>query len=343
MKKEIIDKLNACNFHKCEDIKVGDVLYYDILLHDKSKKLAIRSLIKSFLYSVSSIYQVDVKETTTNNVALYSKSCSGRRDHSLAFDDAVGLINNCLILKAGKKRLCLRRVNVIVDYFKWVHEFKVAELDLSSRLILAYYLLQAYLTYVDLLFIMKKNQIIVKNFITWCDVMTDDSFVTQKLNQKKINTITYCHADFNIKINEAAWAYSGSNSKAMLVHSPHSKMNALEAKYKGRILVAGNPHNISKTPREHKRCSKVESIGLVLNSEMIGEANAGMIKTLQEYCKKTKKKLIIKMHPSNSFEKISSYIDSDVTELHYKDINIQQFNDLIDVAIISNSSMTLFN
>ncbi len=88
----------------------------------------------------------------------------------------------------------------------------------------------------------RKNNIAVRLLMTYCDVMPVDSYFTQKFNNDNKMTITLQHGTFNI--NNNSWGYLGSRSTYFLAESQAAKDTAIEAGYKGNMIVAGSPHHL---------------------------------------------------------------------------------------------------
>ena len=70
------------------------------------------------------------------------------------------------------------------------------------------------------------------------------------------------------------------------------------------------------------------------------EDNISMINIIQKYCKEHHKEMYIKLHPSNNLEDYKKNIDyTVVSNIYSSDISIEDFANLIDIVIISKSTV----
>lgn len=339
--EEIRNELNNIRLYKIEKIKIGDLLYYPI--KDSNNKRNIKDGIKDIacIFAKTMIrtsYSYKVKDDA-ETILLFSSSYRDREDHRKAFHKVQGLINKCVIFEAASYHMCFFGIKYIKLLIKWDKALSSVIKNWSER---KAYLREIYQAYVDYEYIqnrISKLDTKIKNVITYCDVMPVDSFVTQMFNMRNITTITLQHGYFSLSQN--SWPYSGSKSNIFLADSKASEDDAIEAGYKGKIVVVGSPHQINLVEKNKKKKMNDDVIGVVFDSDVLaGNHNQEMINIIQEYCKKNKKKAYIKLHPSNDINKYIKEINSDVLLKIYKnEISIEEFAEIIDVAIISKSTV----
>lgn len=336
--KKLIENLNQYQFYDGKDVLMGDVLYYVIRdCEDVTLKNAIKAVISSFLIMLFNSYEGNCRGSNIDTCAIYTMPCGYRKDHINAYNDVIDLIENRLKINISKRKLSLKNLKLFPYFFRWINDLKKVGIKFNQRLYLVNAMLQAQQSYNTVLDFLKSNNVNLKNFIVWCDVMPDDSYIVQKLNTKKVKTITLCHANFNIIDN--SWAYRGAHSDVFVLHSGQAKNNAKKAGCRSNLLIAGDPHNISKLKRNYVEIEDIKTIGIILNGAACDDINEKMIVFLQEYAKRNEKKIVVKLHPSNDYKKLKNIVDNTVTKIYGKEISISQFADLIDVVIVSNSNV----
>lgn len=336
--KELIEKLNSYQFYDNNGVLMGDVLHYDIeLCEDVSLKIGIKSLLKSFLIMLTENYIYNFKGENIDTCVIYTIGCGVRRDHIKSYNDAVDIIDNCMKVNIGKRRLSLRKLKMVPRYFQWIRDLKKIGVRGNQRLYLARTILQAYSSYESVCYNVLKKNIDIKNIVVYCDVMADDCMIVQKMNQRGIQTVTLCHASYNINLD--SWPYKGAHSKYILVHSERARQDAIKAECKANILVSGDPNNIVRTANNYNASKSIINVGLILNSQVAGEVNKYMIEMMQKYARENGKRLLIKLHPSNDAQEINSYIDNEVAFTYGGTVSIPEFAKQIDLAIISNSNV----
>lgn len=333
------EELNGISFYKCPGIKVGDVLHYEIPEKIGFKKI-LKSLIKCVYYSVFSFCdfnQVGVPKT----LSLFSNSYRTRNDHRKAFDNVSELIDNQLVVTPARRKFGLSKIKYLFTPLVWVHQMKNTSARFSERIFLSCgALLKAFYDCIDIEKYIKKNKLDIKYLVTYCDVMPVDSYITQYLKNNGIISVTLQHGTFITSSN--SWAYLGSKSNYFLAESPFVVDDAKKVGYKGNMIAVGSPHTINSEKTLEPELFKTETIGIIMNTDMLPqEDNISMIKTVQKYCKDNNKKLLIKYHPSNIPSFYEKFIDLSFAKTYKTEISAEKFGDMIDVAVISSS--TVFN
>lgn len=303
-------------------------------------KQVIKAFIKCAYYAVFTCCEFR-HVGTPKTLSLFSNSFSGRADHRKAFDNVAGLIDNQLIVTPLKRKLNLSHINDLFLPIIWTHQMRKTSASLSQRLVLSCgSLLRAYYDYNDVEKYMRKNKIDIKYFVTYCDVMPIDCYFTQKFSSKGVNTVTLQHGTFSTSSD--TWAYLGSKSTYFLAESQAVIDSAMKIGYKGNMIAVGSPHIIGSQNTCKPDIFKTETLGIIMNTDLIPiEENISMIKTVQDYCKSHEKKLLLKYHPVNNHDTYSKIIDANFVKTYGTEISAEQFGEMIDVAIISAS--TVFN
>ena len=339
-KIEIIkEELNAISFYKCHGINVGENLHYEFP-EKYGFKQVVRSLLRAVYYSVFSFCNfTQVGEPKT--IMLFSNSFRSRNDHKTAFENVAKLIDNQLIIMPSKRKFNLSHLKDLFLPFIWVCQMKKTSATFSEKIVLSTsQLLRSYYDYDDVEKYISKNKLDIKYLVTYCDVMSVDCYFTHRFNKKDATTVTLQHGTFITSSNP--WAYLGSKSRYFLAESQAAIDSAREIGYKGNMIAVGSPHTIGSQTTCVPETFKSETLGIFMNTDMLPpEENIGMIKTVQEYCKAHGKKFLLKYHPANNRDIYSKIIDSDLVKTYGKEVSAEQFGDMIDVAIISAS--TVFN
>lgn len=331
------EKLNEISFDGMEDIQAGDVLHY-LLDVNPSTKSGIMSIVRMILrISLCSSYDFEVVGIP-KTIALCSNSYRGRMDHKKAFDSVIALLNNYVKISFSTYRIDLSGGKHLFKVLSWNRQIRKVIPNFGKRMLFLSELFRAYVDYKYFESLCKKFDWQIDNLITYCDVMPVDCFFTQAFNLEQKKTITLHHGFFNKETN--AWAYLGSKSKYFLADSMAAVKDAKSIGYEGNMQAVGSPHYLGQ--RDYKMPSQfnTETVGVVMNSSMQPlEDNVGMILEVQDYCKKHQKKMILKYHPSNNSEDYAKYIDTDITITYGREISIEQFGDMVDVAVVSASTV----
>lgn len=337
--EKLKEELNSIRFYKCSDIKIGDVLHYEFPEKYGVKQI-VKSLIKIVYYSIFSFCNF-MKEGTSKTLTLFSNCYSSRADHREAFDNVVELIDNKLVVTPSRKKLNLSNIKDIIVPLVWIYQMKDTSARLSERIVLSCgVLFRAYRDFDDVELYINKNGVDIRYVLVYCDVMPIDCYFIQKFNIKDIITVTLQHGMFSASLN--SWAYLGSKSKYFLAESQSIIDAAKNIGYEGNMMAVGSPHNINTQVLCVPDVFRTDVLGIVMNSEMVPrEDNISMIKIVEKYCKTNGKKLMLKLHPSNDRIVYEEFIDSSFVKIYGNEINAEEFGNMIDVAIVSAS--TVFN
>lgn len=331
------DKLNSISFKKCIGIKVGDMLHYYI-----SDKYSWKDGLSSVMHMIVKTAFVRSYEFQHNGqpktVCLFSNSYRGRTDHLQAFKNVSCLTENSVEMVCGRYAVKLGYFRYITLPLQWNNQMRRIISHFGSRWKLVSILYQAYMDYVALQEESKKNHWDIQYLLTYCDVMPVDSFFTQRFKREEKTCVTLQHATYNIEKN--SWAYTASMSDYFLAESTSALHEAERAGYHGNMIPVGAPRFVGQRQYEQPDMFKTSIIGIVMNSpEQPREDNISMIMMLQRYCKATNKKLKLKFHPANDPQEYEQYIDRSNTETYGREISAEQFGNMVDIAIVSASSV----
>ncbi len=332
----IEERINLKVFKGCEGLLIGDVIHYNC-----AKKLGLKAGM-SFLFSIIkraifTHYDITVKGVP-KTICLMSGYCASRSDHRKAFLDVVSLIDNCVIFQAKKPTLNLSFFFEIFKIRDWNKQLKCEIKDIGSRFLCLRIIFDAYLDYIYFEKMQKENSWEIDKIVTFCDVHPVECFFTQKFNEQNKITVTLQHGIFSLAIDP--WAYIKSKSKYMLTDSQHSVDSAKSVGYKNIAIPVGSMHCINNKIVARPTQFKNDVIGIIMNSNMTPkEDNIRMVNIVQEFCKKYKKRALIKYHPNNNIEDYKSIIDTDVTEECEKTMNVVDFLNEIDVAVVCDSTV----
>lgn len=327
--------LNKIDFIKCENIKMGDVLHYCINEEHTKERYKIIRILKNIFLKDSYKY---INNGRADMLALCSGDYNHRPEHKSAFKNVVALTDNNMIMICDNKVFCFSQIKYISLFIKWVKQLKSIFTELDERLYYSGHILKVFVAYNDWQNICKKNNIAVRLLMTYCDVMPVDSYFTQKFNNDNKMTITLQHGTFNI--NNNSWGYLGSRSTYFLAESQAAKDTAIEAGYKGNMIVAGSPHHLGDSGENKEKV--MNSIGVVMNSPMQPiEDNLQMLKLVQDYCKQNNKKLYIKWHPADDNSKYLNILDKDNVYTYGTEISIDNFCSMMEIVVVSASTSFL--
>lgn len=332
-------KLNTIYLSGFGNVKVGDILYYSINMESGFIKGIKHLLCLGYKEACKTIYDIE-KHGNGETIALLSASCTGRKDHYNAFSNATGIAKNRISVKPGVPKWCFFGVRYLKKLPRWNRELKNVEADFGTRMFYLRILFQVYVDYCYIMRNIKKMTIKPKYFVSWCDVMPVDSYFVQRLNNEGIITVTLQHGMFSLLTNP--WPIRGAKSNYFLTQCQQTADELDSVYYPGKAIVVGSPHQFSQLEITCKGSYAKEIFGVFMNTSSVkelDEQNRIMFITVQDYCKKKNKKLIIKYHPTNNPENYDRLIDYNVVLNAYKEeIGVNQFLEMIDVAVSGNST-----
>lgn len=336
---KLIDTLNSLNFDGCEGVACGDVLYYHLMDGKKSCEFPLYKSLLRVIFFVFTYENKYVESGSSDNLLLFSNSYRDRKDLLSNFFKFEKLINNKLVMLPDKRRFTFDKIKDIYLLFKWNVMLKPIIVNPKIRWLILMRLYQAYSDYKEYDNYIHKKQLQIKNMISFCDVHAIDSFFTQKFNYENKNTVTLQHGTFCSSTN--AWAIEASRSHFFFANSQFTLDEAHYTKYRkeNKMIPVGLLSAIGELQRPFSVVNDINVIGVLLDGELQKEDNIRTLKTMQEYCRKNNKKLVIKFHPSSNNADYKCYMDECIKyEFVTKDVSIFQFSEVVDITITRNST-----
>jgi len=336
--EEIANKLNQLSLLEFEGVKIGDMLHYLLIIPAFQRMSYMHiwaSLVKRSIFFYNH-FEVKGKPST---LFLFSNAYASRNDLLKTFNKVVELSENYLKMIGGKTKkthfLFLRHIWRTLIWNKSLKEIFADKIERWQYVAVLY---RIFMDYKEFEWKVNKLGLDIKNEVSLSDVHWVDSYFTQKMNHEGIKTITLQHGTFGSQADP--WPYKGTASKFFLCFGEFT-MN--EAKFaggiKGTMIPAGLPAYIGAGSRKREFNGPVSLMGIILDGGNCHEDNREMIQLMQNFCKKTNRKLLLKYHPAVQADKYNDIIDHDVVEGVYgKDISIADFGKMIDVGIVRDST-----
>lgn len=336
--EELKCKLNQLSLQGVDGIKLGDMLHYPLLEQKFNRGGCMRiwgGILKKTLFFSNHF----VVKGNPSTIFLFSNAYAARKDMLKVFNNVADLSENHLKMVGGRtKKIHFHFLKFVWYTALWNKELKnIIENNLQRWKYISV-LYGAFIDYKEFEWKINKLGVDIKNEVSFSDVHWVDSFFTQKLNLEGIKTITLQHGTFGSQADP--WPFKGTASKFFLCYG---KFTMNEAKFaggiKGTMIPVGLPAYINTNDNKRKLVCSDSVIGIILDGGNCHEDNIEMIQRLQEFCKKTNRKILLKYHPAvhmNTYDKI---IDNNVIDGVYgKEISIVDFGKKIDIAIVRDST-----
>ncbi len=329
---ELQEQLNKIILKGCKNIRIGDMLHYNI--EEKvGIKEAIISIMRIIRSSVGNNYVFEINGSP-NTIMFFSNSYRQRTEHFKAFQEVCKTLSDYIKVVPKSYRIqCIPKG--LKRIIQWTRQFNSLKIGILQKLYLISVIHQCYCEYEFVQAYCKRNGIIVKNAVCLCDVMPVDSYFVQKWNMLKINTITLQHGTFNI----GHYGYTHSISKYFLAHSEFSKNNAVQSGVnESQIYVVGAPQNI-RTPIYQFHWKKEKIIGLLLGGTVVEQYDIELVKMVKIFAKKYGYKIYIKFHPGFEKDQYSINIWDGIDKFYESNIDIYDFADLVDFMVDDGSTV----
>ena len=346
-KNNIQEELNHISFRDCENILVGDVLYYPIFyINSKHKNrtwlINLLRLIKWYLCIVKRIllnkyqYKTSIK---TNSLFLFSSSYGEREDLKKNFMKVKELVpkSAAAIYDLSVYSFSCWKLKYLSLFREWdliIKDKKICNNRLE-RIYLLFNLINAYCDYKDAECFFGNDFAGINTLISFCDVHAVDSFFTQKFNAMNRNTVNLMHGSISDRRN--SWTVFGIKSHFFIADSQFTKDLLIRNGYRGEIFVCGYPYNINKNKAINKT-SNERIIGVILSARELHDENLGLCHSLS-FLKGNDYKIIAKLHPNERKDDYESDCLSLFSEIYEKEITSSDFLNRISFAIISPSTV----
>lgn len=343
LNRDDVEAINRISLDACNGIDCGDALFYPLLWRNNIKmgiKTKYTSIARILKDSIFCYYNVLIRGNP-QTLLLYSTSYI-RCDLLTNFQNVTSLVNNCLIMTPSKrKKFSFAMIKYLKVTLKWNSSLKKVIKSSSKRWYCISALYSSFLDYKYYEIISKDHQLSIDKLVTFCDVHVVDSFFTQKFNKQKKTSITLQHGTFSSTTN--VWAFLGSHSNYFFAHGQFTLDEGKRVGYKnGKMIPVGLPsYAIDKHVSKPTHFNNYV-VGVILDGEELRPDNIKTILFFQSFFKTRDKKLFIKFHPTSSVKNYTQYIDTSVVSKCYsKDISLVDFIEMIDIAIVCNSTALL--
>ena len=295
--EEIQGKLNKISFAGCDDVLMGDTLYYWCFCRMK-KHFSFRnvlSILKDMLKClVVSKYSIE-KKGNCEAIVLFSNSVRGRYDHLVSLQKIVGLLNNYIFFAPKEYSVSCFNFKAFFLLPVWFWQIRKIHEHIFEKLFLVWGVLFCYVDYCSVVKVVKKQKIATKYLLTLCDVMEVDSFITQKLNSKGIKTITLQHGFLS------DWAICGSKSIYLLCHGKNTidkgERLGVEA---SKMIPVGPIVAVGKDPVVGlKKIDSVKKVGVFLTQDSLYDKNIELLDILIDVSKEFNWEAYARFHPTS--------------------------------------------
>lgn len=333
MKREDFETtLNNINFLYCEDILVGDILYFEWLEQVKVY-MGLKAIGRILRNEYTDNYRMKIVGNP-KTIFLFSNSYRSRKDLKIAFEKVCNTTNDYVYFCAEKYHF-EQPIGSLKLAIKWVKQFRDKHFSLWEALYYTSILHEAYTDQSRIVRKLKQQNISIKNLVSLCDVMAIDSYCTQWWNNRKINTITVQHGTYG----KNHYGFTHLKSNFLLVHSKYSYNTALRSGVDaGKLIIVGAPQNIGNN-RLHLSGYKKKIIGLVFGGTVLEKKDIELLKLVKEYTKDKDFLIYVKLHPGFTKE---MYKDSNLLEeykLFGQEVDIYSFAEKVDVIIDNGSTV----
>lgn len=338
--------LNRIIFKGCEDVLVGDALYYPIffmqgiLIQGRCFKNILRPIkwnlhiIKRILFNK---YQYK-KNKNSNSLFLFSSSYGDREDLRKTFSKVIGLSpeSSFAIYDSNINSFSIWKLKYLGLFRKWnklLRRKDVCSTGLERTFFLMS-LVDFFCDYKDAERFFGKDFAGINILASFCDVHAVDSFFTQKFNAMNKKTVDFMHGAISAK-GSNPWSVFGIKSSYFIADSEYTKNLLLENGYKGIVFTCGYPYSINERVYINAICNE-RVIGVILSGHVLHDENLILCRNLS-FLKNMGYKIIAKLHPSEKKGDYPSECTSLFSEIYEKEITSSEFLDKISFAIISSS------
>lgn len=331
--KNILNKLNLPY-----GIKWGNGLAIDLW---SLQTLKYKDILKQAIKTLLIDNEIIINKDSNDIDYLLVYSTQNRQDHKTSFEKVCECINNKCILEIDyKKKIKIKKLRIIKKIFDNYLSLNVIDNNLY-RIFLSFKI-SDYEYIIDKV-LNSLSDIKYNKLITYFDGCQIENIITQ-LN-KDIMTLTLQHGQYIVQNkgekNINVLPYENFISDYMIVWG-ESTVDEL-AKYnieKKKLIVTGCPKFINNEENIIEEKINNNVFGILLNNEQQNQSNFRMIELANEICKKTGKKYILKMHPSNKLEDYINIIDkSCLLEVLDKNKTIFEYAKMVEFSIVHTSSV----
>lgn len=330
-------ELNRLNFKGLEDIRMGDALYYTILMEERHCKGKV-SLIKVLLCVIRELFLGNMskieKETNSKILFLFSSEYADREDYWEWYRKVRNMCVPSILVRSCGKKIAILSVRRLLLAKSWYMQLRQV---FSARLALYFlrHLVSAYDEFETVKQVLQEENI--ESIFTLCDAHLSDSMITQWSNNSNVTTVTLQHGIF-----VAGSDFSLSHSKYFLSHGQFSLEQAEKSGKKEGVLRVGMPQIIGEVLPIKIVKNKLMIIGVLFAGSSI-ELMRSDIKILEwvlNYATTYGYQVVVKFHPG--YEKEEYKIDwTRVSATYSREISVEEFAAKIDFAVVNSSTVFL--
>lgn len=335
----IKDKLNNIKLTGCKDVKVGDVLHYALAFYydDNYDFMSILKSIRRIIgFSFLKTYDITVTGEG-KNLFLISNSIRNRMDHMRNMHKVMSLVENRIDVVASGYKLIFSNFMLIRYVFLWYNQLRNVMPDKGKRI---FYISHLYKVFLEYSYVNKKLRMTdIRSLITYCDVLANDNFFVQKMNNIGITTVTLQHGVFGASSN--MWAITGSISDYFFVQGQYmlNIADRLDFQIKNKMVKVGLVSYADEKLPIVSEGLTVKTIGVFLDGgtgEEVRKINMEMICIAEELKYSLDVKILYKFHPTIEIDDYSNIKDRKVC--FGRETFINDFIDKIDAGIVHNST-----
>ena len=341
---EIRKQINRMTFIGCEDVLVGDVLYYSILNVLGSGYSGWNQIAHLIWWTISSLKRMILNPyyyclpDKSRSLFLFSSSYGDRLDLRASFQKLTELFPNSSVMMYDKKActLTFRKFKVLKYCHTWKKEFKKIKGIKSWQI--GYLVNSLFMVFCDVEDAKNAfgNQFDgIDNLISWCDVHSTDSFLVQRFNKMGKRTIDLMHGSISDEKN--TWSVHGIKSKVFIADCNYTRDMLIRNNYTGDIKVCGYPKDLGEDGFLHQK-RDVKVCGVTLSANGMHQINLDLCKKLQLF-DTNGYMLECKLHPTETRNMYSSDAFNPFSAVYGREISGTAFLKQIDAAIICPSTM----
>lgn len=354
--------MNKTIAEKLQNIRFKDLFDCDfaIIFNLISEQERIRNIKQVSSYKGNSIELIKIIISTVRELLfhkyLYHKNSKGKGNHLFLllpdnvrndiFDmmnDLYQTTNNSTFVYFTKKTsISINALLLLPTIIDWLSALKSKGFMAYEKVLIIFHLIKIYKFQKNI----QKDDISLYNDLTvYYDAHIYNNYFVQHFKRLKIKTITLQHGIMLSKIKElennidyAGVEFKGFISDYFLIWNKFTYEQAVQAGINSKQLkILGVIKCIGFQSKE-KSIGTNRKFGLILDGINTDFNNIKMIQLANQIATYLNYKYIIRFHPSYSKHEFDNEINTNVAEICDSHISLLDYADLIDFAIISNST-----
>ncbi len=320
--------LNAQTFRGLENIKCGSAFYY--VINDwKINCNILKSCARIFRSAF--INRMKIIGKGQHIGFLFSNTYTSRSDYRKWFTGISDLVEDKFIICKGQN-LSFMGLKYILYMPQW---FKIFSKLYSAKEAFYYtsVLYTAFCDYKNIINIIMQKEI--KLLVTFCDLHSVDSLITQYCNLHTIPTATLEHG---IYLGGPNFYFSYSDyflGYGEFVYRQALLSNVSEKKF----IKVGMPQLISEEIPKELSQNENCIIGIIFNGSNLTEEDERMTKVVMEYAQKCGYEIYIKLHPASSKSNYKRMEWDRIKKIYSSEISVVEFGRLVEFTVISASTV----